>query len=87
MSERQIKTRDEYYEELKSVINSVNKKAILIIRGDQNAKTGKGHTEVIGRYGKGEMNSNRRTLVEMCMRNQIVLTNTTFKHKMAHRTT
>ena len=36
---------------------------------------------------KSEMNSNGRVLAEMLMRNELILTNTIFPHKMAHRTT
>ena len=80
----------DYYEEFESVLNNISKRDICIIGGDMNAKTGLGHKEfpaVIGRYGKGEMNSSGRALAEMLMRNDMILGNTMFKHKMAHRTT
>ena len=90
VSEKSPKTKEEYYEELESVINTVNCRDILIVGSDQNAKTGLGREEfpeVIGKYGKGEMNTNGRTLAETCMRNEMILCNTQFPHKMAHRTT
>ena len=90
VSEKKPAIRDEYYQELESIINTVSKRDILIVGGDQNAKLGTGHEEYpesIGHYGKGAINSNGKYLAEMCMRNGIVLTNTMFKHKMSHRTT
>ena len=44
--------------------------------------------DVIGKYAKGEkISDNGRKLAEMCQRNNLILLNTVFKHKMAHRTT
>ena len=42
---------------------------------------------MVGGFGKGEMNSNGKHLVEMGMRNELILTNTQFCHKLSHRTT
>ena len=53
--------RDEYYAALDDTIKKANNRDILIISGDRNAKTATGHAnypECIGRYGKGEINSN-----------------------------
>ena len=63
---------------------------MLIIAGDFNAKTGSGnkdYPEVVGNFGKGEINSNGKHLVEMSMRNELILTNTQFYHKVSHRST
>ena len=63
---------------------------LCIIGGDQNAKTGLGRKEfpdIVGRYGKREMNENGRELCEMLLRNEMILCNTMFPHKMAHHTT
>ena len=90
VSEKNPKIRDDYYEDLERTINSVNKRDMCIIGGDQNAKTVMGHKEfpeVIGRYGKGEMNTSGRILVETLLRNSMMLCNTMFPHKMCHRTT
>jgi len=63
---------------------------MCIVGGDQNAKTGMGHKEfpeVMGRYGKGEMNTSGRILAETLLRNNMILCNTMFPHKICHRTT
>ena len=90
VSEKKSKIRDDYYEDLERTINSVNKRDMCIIGGDQNTKTGMGHKEfpdVIGRYGKGEMNTSGRILAETLLRNNMILCNTMFPHKICHRTT
>ena len=67
-----------------------NRRDILIMPGDMNAKIGSGHhdyPESIGRYGKGKMDSNGKHLAEFVLLNDLFLKNTMFKHKMCHRTT
>ena len=49
--------------------------------GGFNAKTGRewnNYPENIGRYGKGDLNSNGKQLLEFCNRQGLVLTNTLF---------
>lgn len=90
VSEEYPKVREEFYDELEAVVRSVSKRDYLIILGDFNAKTGKAwkdHQENMGKYGKGELNSNGKELLDFCNRQNLVLTNTLFRHKMAHRTT
>ena len=41
----------------------------------------------MGRYGKGHENSSGRMLLELCAKNNMVITNTLFAHKLTHRTT
>jgi exonuclease III len=43
-SEKTPEKRDQFYEELDKVINSISNRAIIIIGGDLNAKTGSGMT-------------------------------------------
>ena len=90
VSEDNPEIRDQFYDELESVIRCVSNRDYLIVTGDFNAKTGSAWTayqENMGKYGKGELNSNGKELLEMCSRQKLVLTNTLFRHKMAHRAT
>ena len=41
----------------------------------------------MGKFGKGHLNSNEEWLLDYAKENGIVLTNTLFQHKLAHRTT
>jgi exonuclease III len=90
VSEKNPEKREEFYEALESAIKAVSKRSILMITGDFNAKTGSAHKKYpnhVGKYGKGQVNENGETLLETAQRNNLVLTNTTFQHKLSHRTT
>ena len=87
---RNPELREEFYETIESIIDKTPKRDAIILAGDFNAKTGSGWNEFrenIGKYGKGLMNSSGRRLLEMCKKNNLYITNTTFKHKKSHRTT
>jgi hypothetical protein len=90
ISEKQPEARDEFYEQLDSIVSQIANRDVVILLGDFNAKTGSGYKEFpdnMGNFGKGLLNSNGRKLLELCKQNDLVLLNTLFKHKAAHRTT
>lgn len=90
ISEKNPEIRDSFYSDLDNLINSISKRHILILTGDFNAKTGSGYNiyqNNMGKFGKGILNSNGEHLLDLANRNELILTNTTFNHKMAHRTT
>ena len=75
---------------LDRTISKVANKTILVYISDFNAKTGSGQRDFkkkMGKCGKGHINSSSRCLLEMIARHDPVLTNTLFKHKLAHKTT
>ena len=89
-SNKHREQREEFYENLDKVVQSISKRDLVIIAGDLNAKTGSeinNYPEVLGKFGKGMVNENGMALLEFCSRNGLVLTNTKFQHKLAHRTT
>ncbi len=89
-SEKKPELREEFYEALDRTISNVNNRALLVIGGDFNAKTGTGYEnykENMGKYGKGMINTNGEHLLEMAAKNELLLANTMFYHKKAHRTT
>ena len=91
-SEKNPELRDNFYNDLNSVVAKVKPRNMLIIAGDYNAKTGSARNENIynkqlGKYGKGDVNSNGYQLLEFAKTNDLKLVNTFFKHKQAHRTT
>ena len=90
-SEQNSEIRDKYYKDLNTEMNTnVSNRSLLIVGGDFNAKTGsawKDHPENMGAFGKGEVNSNGEALLEMATNQELILSNTLFYHKMAHRTT
>ncbi len=90
VSESNTDKRDQFYEELECTIKKVSKRNALAVIGDFNAKTGTGWKEFpdeMGKFGKGQMNSNGRLLLECMKANDMILTNTLFKHKLSQITT
>ena len=90
-SEKDPQFREEFYNELDKVTCQHKKdKHLLLVLGDFNAKTGSGHErfpENIGKFGKGHLNGNGEQLLQYAKENELVLTNTLFNIKLAHRTT
>ena len=41
----------------------------------------------MGRFGKGQINSSGRRLLEACRKTDFIITNTLYQHKICHRTT
>lgn len=81
---------EDFYNQLDRTISDVPKRNICVILGDFNAKTGTGHLshpEHIGKFGKGVLNNNGEILLEHLVKHDLYITNTTFQHKMCHRTT
>ncbi len=85
-SEKYPERREQFYQDLENAINLVSKRNILILGGDFNVKTGSVSNKH-GQVWKRKVNSNGEHLLELASRNDLILTNTIFNHKMAHRTT
>lgn len=83
--------KNDFYEALGAAIRPHEKnKHILIVIGDFNTKTGSvfsQYKDEIRKYGKGLKNSNGDTLLQLAKEKKLILTNTLFDHKLAHRTT
>ena len=89
-AEKNPELRDEFYEILEGLISSIPNRDEILLAGDFNAKTGSGYEEFsenMDKFGKGELNNSGRYLLEMCRKTNMYLTNTTFNHKLCHRTT
>ena len=91
-SEKNPELREAFYNKLNSVLKTFKTRHIVIICGDFNAKVGVRKNDdtvhqICGSYGKGNPNSNGDTLLNFAKSNNLVITNTFFKHKIAHRTT
>ena len=91
VSESTPGVREAFYQQLESVINKVSNMILLYIGGDFNAQTGiRGNNqfkENMGKYSKGQLNSNGEALLQLASRNSLLLTNTIFQHKLSHITT
>ena len=60
-NEANVEDKDNFYEQLQTVVESVHKHDILLVIGDFNAKVGEdneGYENIIGSHGVGERNDN-----------------------------
>ena len=65
-------------------------RGIIIVLGDLNCRVGndtKKNFGIIGRYGEEKINNNGKRLVDFCRANQLIVSNTFFQHKDAHKYT
>ena len=77
-------------DQLDKTVNDIASRNIVLVLGDFNAKPGSGWSEFpgnMGEFGKGLISSSGRILLEFLTKQDLLLTNTTFYHKIAHRTT
>ena len=74
---------ERFYEDLQDLLELTQKKNVLFIIGDWNAKVGSQETPgIIGKFGLGVQNKAGPRLIEFCRENALVITNTLFKqHK------
>ena len=74
---------EQFYEDLKDLLELTPKKNVLFIIGDWNAKVGSQETPgVTGKFGLGIQNEAGQRLVEFCQENALVIANTLFQqHK------
>uniref|UniRef100_A0A1Y1M3Z3 Reverse transcriptase domain-containing protein n=1 Tax=Photinus pyralis TaxID=7054 RepID=A0A1Y1M3Z3_PHOPY len=83
-----VKIKDEFWEKLTEEIEEI--KGRLLIIGDLNGRVGKRNQEsgeTIGTYGETTLNNNGRRLVDFCLLNNLIITNTFYAHKDIHKYT
>ena len=89
-NEANIEDKDNFYEQIQTVVDSVHKYDILLVMGDLNAKVGEdneGYENIIGSHGVGERNDNGERFVDYCRLNNLVVTGTIFPHKLIYKQT
>ena len=77
INEANVEDKDNFYEQLQTVVDSVHKHDILLVMGGLNAKIGEdneGYENIIGSHGVGERNDNGERLVDFCGLNNLVVT-------------
>ena len=71
---------EQFYEDLKGLLELTPKKDVLFIIGDWNAKVGSQDTHgVTGKFGLGLQNEAGQKLIEFCQENTLVAANTLFQ--------
>ena len=82
--------KEEIYEELTNVIDSVPRRDKLFLLGDFNAHVGQNYTswcKVIGPHGVERKNANGTLLLSTCSQYNLVITNTIFQQSNKYKTT
>ena len=71
---------EQFYEDLKDLLEVTPKKDVLFIIGDWNAKVGSQETPgVTGKFGIGMRNEAEQRLMEFCQENALVIENILFQ--------
>lgn len=82
--------KDDFYDQLQSVLDRQRAKDITILMGDFNAKTGAdntGYKDIMGTHGLGQMNENGERFADLYSLNQLVIGGSIFPHKQIHKAT
>ncbi|KAL1250638.1 hypothetical protein QQF64_018434 [Cirrhinus molitorella] len=83
-----LETKDRFYENLTSVINSIPDNEQLILLGDFNARVGADNDSwpsCLGKFGVGKMNENGQRLLELCAFHNLCIANSYFQTKPQHK--
>ena len=73
---------EQFYEDLKDLLELTRKKDVLFIIGDWNAKVGSQETPgVTGKFGLGMRNEAGQRLIEFCQENALAIANTLFQQQ------
>ena len=88
-NEKNYGIRENFYTKLDSILRNISNRHIVIIAGDFNVKTGRAvknkvYQAVIGKYGKGQVNTNGTHLLNFSSINNLKMVNPSFKKKTTH---
>ena len=82
--------KDKFYTELQNLVRKTPVEDKVIILGDFNARVGQDFEAwkgALGKHGIGKCNDNGGRLLELCMEQQLIITNTVFQQKNRLKTT
>jgi hypothetical protein len=82
--------KQHFYMQLNEILRKQNKRDIIILGGDLNAKVdqeNEGLEHIMGRHGLGERNENGQLFVNLYARYDLVIGGTIFPHKNCHKVT
>ena len=90
-NEAEVEAKDDFYDQLQKVTDSVPKHDILVLMGDWNAKVEQRQVVEEGVMGKEALksvrNDNGERFVDFFATNSLVITTTSFPHKDIHKYT
>lgn len=79
-----------FYDSLNRTLRKINKKDIIFLMGDFNARVGscrEDFEDIIGEHGIGHRNENGELLLEICGNFELCVGGTLFNHKTCHKIT
>ncbi|CAF4215320.1 unnamed protein product, partial [Rotaria magnacalcarata] len=80
---------EEFYLQLQTILDKIPQSEICIIMGDFNARTGQEQHQTmpktVGPHTTDVTNENGVRLTDFCQTNNLIISNTFFKHKRAHQ--
>ena len=82
--------KETFYSQLKGTLRNIPSTDKLLLIGDFNARIGRENDKwlsALGKYGIGKCNSNGELILALCTEFDLIVTNTMFKQKDAHKTT
>jgi len=80
--------KENFYQQMHETITAVQKRDVIIVMGDRNAKIGSnndGLEHVMDRHGMGNMIENGELLSELCASCDLIIGGTVFPHKTCHK--
>lgn len=80
--------KDEFYENLASILRNIPSKEQVVLLGDFNARVGADHDSwpsCLGQFGVGKMNENGQRLLELCTYHDLCIANSYFQTKPQHK--
>ena len=83
-------TKDQFYDDLQTIIQNTQVNDKLILLGDLNSRVGTDSEVwpgILGKHGIGKMNKNGLRLLSLCAENMLTITNTTFQMEDKYKTT
>ena len=80
--------KDDFYLNLQDTIDNLPADSDYIVMGDLNGHVGSDKVEnIVGDFGVGTRNTEGDALIDFCMRNNLSIMNTFFKHQESHQFT
>ena len=86
--ERSEEEQDTFWNELTRCVDVLSRRNYVVVLGDLNARVGDGEIEgVVGKYGVPGGNESGERLLNMCVEQELVISNSWFKKKLINKFT
>ena len=77
---REVRKRDEFWNELTRCVDGLSTRNYVVVLGDLNARVGDGELEgVVSKYGVSGENESGERLLDMCVEQELAIGNSFFQ--------